>query len=210
MPQLCCSHRRSRLCRRPQPTCTQGHAVLAAAALLCLLASPTAGAIQPEEAETPKDADGGETAAWGGRWAPDERPNATNCRELWLEQPVDQFDYSGGSPTWKERYFLCDSLWNKSDPQVPVLFYAGNEGTVSNAVNTLGLVWDMAAELGALLIWGEVRCAGSRQNERPACVSAACVRCAAAPPGWRLSMQTPLPLPPHLKAAPLLRQELAS
>lgn len=100
------------------PACTACVQVraLAAAALLCLLASPTAGAIQPEEAD-------GETAAWGGRWPPAERPTAADCRELWREQRVDQFDGVGDAPTWQQRYFLCDSLWNRSDPQAPLLFY---------------------------------------------------------------------------------------
>ena len=36
----------------------------------------------------------------------------------------------------------------------------GNEGAVPKAVNTSGLMWQMAAELGGLLVFGEVRCQG--------------------------------------------------
>lgn len=165
-------------------------------------------------------------------------PTTANCTELWMDQPLDHFNYLPGQPTWQQRYFLCDQFLDASQPRPPVLFYgapkallhaqtrkpndanfkpitrsapchlppaAGNEGGITARVNNSGFLWQLASELGALLVWGEVR---RRRNSAPSC--------------HRRSLQLrrprstiflpavwptrPHPFPP---AAPLLRREPA-
>lgn len=104
-----------------------------------------------------------------GRLQPEPLSTA-NCSELYIEQPVDQFNFNAGAPTWRERYFVCDAFLRAGPRRPggqaapPLLFYAGNEGGVSKAVNTTGLMWDLAAELGALLLFGEVGAARGRRG----------------------------------------------
>lgn len=73
-----------------------------------------------------------------------------------MEQPADHFDYGSGAPTWRQRYYACESLWRRDDPLAPVLFYAGNESPVPSKMNNTGLMWQLAEEMGALLVFAEV------------------------------------------------------
>lgn len=96
----------------------------------------------------------------------DPRPSAANCSELFFEQPLDQSNYRR-QPTWRQRYFLCDQFLRGDEPAPTILFYVGNEGGVTNAVNNLGLLWELAAEWGALLVWAEHRYYGESQPAGP-------------------------------------------
>ncbi|PSC67864.1 inner membrane PPF-chloroplastic isoform B [Micractinium conductrix] len=104
------------------------------------------------------------------------RPNTANCSKLFLEQPVDQSCYNRDCATWQQRYYLCDSFYNAFVPAAPILFYVGNEGAVPKAVNTSGLMWQMAAELGGLLVFGEHRYYGVSQPENSTDAGAASFR----------------------------------
>ncbi|KAL4448364.1 hypothetical protein ABPG75_005583 [Micractinium tetrahymenae] len=90
------------------------------------------------------------------------RPSAANCTELFFEQPLDQSDYNE-QPIWLQRYFVCNQFLRQDEPAPTILFYVGNEGKVTNAVNNLGLLWELAAEWNALLVWAEHRYYGDSQ-----------------------------------------------
>ncbi len=69
-------------------------------------------------------------AAWGGPVQPPlltffagPLPSTANCSELYLEQPVDQSDYNAGTPTWRQHYFVCDTLFMAISPKYPIFFY---------------------------------------------------------------------------------------
>ena len=55
------------------------------------------------------------------------KPTTANCTELWMEQPVDQFNYNEDAPTWLQRYYVCSQFWNASDPLAPLFFYGAVE-----------------------------------------------------------------------------------
>ena len=46
---------------------------------------------------------------------------------------------------------------SRRGPGAPILFYTGNEANVELYINATGLMWERAAELGALLVWAEHR-----------------------------------------------------
>lgn len=81
------------------------------------------------------------------------RPSTANCTTHWREVPLDHFNYAE-TRTLRQRYFVYDAHWK---PDGPVLFYCGNEANVELYVNATGLMWERAAELGALLVWAEHR-----------------------------------------------------
>jgi len=81
-------------------------------------------------------------------------PGTPNVTTHWRDAPLDHFDFSE-ERTFKQRYFLHDSYW--SGPDGPILFYTGNEANVELYINSTGLMWERAAELGALLVFAEHR-----------------------------------------------------
>ncbi|KAL4433249.1 hypothetical protein ABPG77_003297 [Micractinium sp. CCAP 211/92] len=93
----------------------------------------------------------------------DPHPSAANCSELIFEQPLDHSDYNE-QPTWQQSYFLCDQFLRGDDPAPLILFYVGNEGPVTNAVSNMGLLWELAAEWRALLVWAESQPLGHSAN----------------------------------------------
>lgn len=82
-----------------------------------------------------------------------------NCTELWYTQTIDHFSWAAppmGSYTYQQRYFICsNSTWKQNGGAI--FFYNGNEGPVDLYVNNTGLMWENAAEFGALLIFAEHR-----------------------------------------------------
>lgn len=59
--------------------------------------------------------------------------------------------------TYMERLCVYDGYWGGADSGAPVFFYTGNESPVEEYVNNSGLVWDLAAEVGALIVFAEHR-----------------------------------------------------
>eukprot|EP00940_MAST-03C_sp_MAST-3C-sp2_P001488 g1488.t1 len=80
-------------------------------------------------------------------------PTSANCREDYFKQALDHFS-DNDTRTFKQRFF-----WNASYFRTggPVLYYTGNEADVTLYVNQTGLMWENAASLGALLVFGEHR-----------------------------------------------------
>ena len=54
-----------------------------------------------------------------------DKPTAGSSKTI--QQPIDQFN-SNSTGTFTQRYFMNDSMWNKSDPLAPVLLCVGGEG----------------------------------------------------------------------------------
>ncbi|ETW05690.1 hypothetical protein H310_03409 [Aphanomyces invadans] len=75
-----------------------------------------------------------------------------NCTEAYLTQPLNQFGATGN--TYEERYFVCDAEWKQGGP---IFFYTGNEANVELYLNHTGLMWENAAEFGAMLVFAEHR-----------------------------------------------------
>ena len=85
-------------------------------------------------------------------------PSSANCSELFFEQNIDHFNWAptgGQTPgsTFQQRYFVCDQHWHHK----AVFFYFGNEDDVTLYVNHTGLMWENAAQFGAMLIFAEHR-----------------------------------------------------
>ena len=88
-------------------------------------------------------------------WLPTtiDTPTSADCILSHFQQPLDHFD-SQITSTFKQRYFYNDTFFQ---PSGPILYYTGNEADVTLYVNATGLMWENAAELGALLVFGEHR-----------------------------------------------------
>ena len=73
---------------------------------------------------------------------------------------------TGQATTYEQRYFVCDRWWDKAR-HGPVFFYFGNEDNVELYVNHTGLMWESAAEFGALLLFMEHRSGPARAGRTP-------------------------------------------
>uniref|UniRef100_A0AAQ5WXA2 Lysosomal Pro-X carboxypeptidase n=1 Tax=Amphiprion ocellaris TaxID=80972 RepID=A0AAQ5WXA2_AMPOC len=67
---------------------------------------------------------------------------------------VDHFGFLEDD-TFKQRYLVADKHWQQ--PGGPVLFYTGNEGDITWFCNNTGFMWEVAEELGAMLVFAEHR-----------------------------------------------------
>ncbi|MEE6473119.1 hypothetical protein FKM82_009852 [Ascaphus truei] len=72
----------------------------------------------------------------------------------YFNQKIDHFGFSEDC-TFKHRYLIADTHWKK--PSGPILFYTGNEGDITWFCNNTGFMWDVAEELGAMLVFAEHR-----------------------------------------------------
>uniref|UniRef100_A0A8C9WAF8 Lysosomal Pro-X carboxypeptidase n=1 Tax=Scleropages formosus TaxID=113540 RepID=A0A8C9WAF8_SCLFO len=71
--------------------------------------------------------------------------------------PLLQIDHFGffEDGTFKQRYLVNDQHWHEEGN--PILFYTGNEGDITWFCNNTGFMWDVAEELGAMLVFAEHR-----------------------------------------------------
>ncbi|KAF0686756.1 Aste57867_21461 [Aphanomyces stellatus] len=83
------------------------------------------------------------------------------CNLSYVDQPLDHFTTTLG--TFRQRYFTCGIQWQA--PRGPIFFYAGHDADVEVYLNHSGLLWENAAEFGALLVFAEHRYFG---QSRPA------------------------------------------
>lgn len=76
-------------------------------------------------------------------------------------QYVDHFNYRGktSGATFQQKYLINDTWWKP--PYGPIFFYTGNEGTIELFAANSGLVWDLAPQFGALVVFGEHRYYGN-------------------------------------------------
>ncbi|XP_077578716.1 lysosomal Pro-X carboxypeptidase [Stigmatopora nigra] len=73
---------------------------------------------------------------------------------FYFEQKIDHFGFLEDG-TYKQRYLVADKYWHS--PGGPILFYTGNEGDITWFCNNTGFMWDVAGELGAMLVFAEHR-----------------------------------------------------
>ncbi|AWO98679.1 putative lysosomal Pro-X carboxypeptidase [Scophthalmus maximus] len=77
-----------------------------------------------------------------------------NYKTLYFDQKIDHFGFLEDG-TFKQRYLVADKHWEQ--PGGPVLFYTGNEGDITWFCNNTGFMWEVAEELGAMLVFAEHR-----------------------------------------------------
>lgn len=86
------------------------------------------------------------------------------CSERWRNATLDHFSRAATElnvTTFQQRYFFCDKHWRRgptaNSVKGPIFFYVGNEADVTLYLNATGLMWENAAEFGALLVFAEHR-----------------------------------------------------
>ncbi|XP_062408118.1 lysosomal Pro-X carboxypeptidase [Sardina pilchardus] len=77
-----------------------------------------------------------------------------NYETYYFDQEIDHFGFLENG-TFKQRYLVAGQHWRKDDG--PILFYTGNEGDIAWFCNNTGFMWDVAEELGAMLVFAEHR-----------------------------------------------------
>uniref|UniRef100_A0A3Q0TFM0 Lysosomal Pro-X carboxypeptidase n=1 Tax=Amphilophus citrinellus TaxID=61819 RepID=A0A3Q0TFM0_AMPCI len=75
-------------------------------------------------------------------------------KTFYFDQKIDHFGFLEDG-TFKQRYLLSDKYWQQ--PGGPILFYTGNEGDITWFCNNTGFMWEIAEELGAMLVFAEHR-----------------------------------------------------
>jgi lysosomal Pro-X carboxypeptidase len=101
---------------------------------------------------------------WRQADVPSSRPSTANCTWRTFQQPIDHFGSQSG--TFPQRYCMYDTWWRgasdggfdgPSGAPGPIFFYTGNESPVEEYINNTGLMWELAPQMGALLIFAEHR-----------------------------------------------------
>jgi len=82
-------------------------------------------------------------------------PSAANCTWNWIEQPLSHFA-RGVAGTYKQRICIYSEYW-QPHKGLPVFLYTGNESPVDEYVNNTGLMWDLAVQENALVVFAEHR-----------------------------------------------------
>jgi len=73
----------------------------------------------------------------------------------WYNQTLDHFTFTTDEK-FPQKYLINDTWWNK-DKSGPIFFYTGNEGIIEAFAENSGLMWDIAPQFGALLVFAEHR-----------------------------------------------------
>lgn len=74
----------------------------------------------------------------------------------WLDQNVDHFNFVNNK-TFKQRYLVNKAHWK---PNSVIFFYCGNEGDIEDFAKTMGLLWEMALDFKAMVVFAEQRYEG--------------------------------------------------
>ncbi|XP_076833256.1 lysosomal Pro-X carboxypeptidase [Brachyhypopomus gauderio] len=75
-------------------------------------------------------------------------------KTLYFDQQIDHFGFLENG-MFKQRYLVNDQHWRQENG--PILFYTGNEGDITWFCNNTGFMWDVAEEMGAMLVFAEHR-----------------------------------------------------
>ncbi|XP_064880227.1 lysosomal Pro-X carboxypeptidase isoform X2 [Oncorhynchus nerka] len=77
-----------------------------------------------------------------------------NYETCYFDQKIDHFGFLEDG-TFKQRYLVNNEHWDQKGG--PILFYTGNEGDITWFCNNTGFMWDVAEDLGAMLVFAEHR-----------------------------------------------------
>ncbi|XP_034851456.1 lysosomal Pro-X carboxypeptidase isoform X3 [Mirounga leonina] len=91
------------------------------------------------------------------RWSTSFTSRGTVAKKYsihYIEQKVNHFGFDADK-TFKQRYLIADEQWKKNGGSI--LFYTGNEGDITWFCNNTGFMWDVAAQLKAMLVFAEHR-----------------------------------------------------
>ena len=72
----------------------------------------------------------------------------------WFNQSLDHFSFTTNK-RFQQKYLVNDSYWDKAGG--PIFFYTGNEGKIEAFTENTGLMWNIASEFGAMLVFAEHR-----------------------------------------------------
>ena len=87
------------------------------------------------------------------------RAAPVNVTTAWFTQRIDQYSWrptATGATHYQQRYLYNDDFFRR-DGTGCIFFYTGNEGPVELYANHTGLIWENAAEHGALIVFAEHR-----------------------------------------------------
>lgn len=90
------------------------------------------------------------------------RMSIENMTCSFFTQPLDHFAPRGKSPTFQQRYCVYDGYAADTTKtgQTPILFYTGNESPLEQYINHTGLMWELAPQLQARVVFVEHRYEG--------------------------------------------------
>ncbi|CAG9759251.1 unnamed protein product [Ceutorhynchus assimilis] len=71
----------------------------------------------------------------------------------YIDMPLDHFSFTTNT-TFKLRYLVNDTYFAEDKP---IFFYTGNEGDISMFAQNTGFMFELAAKMGALLVFAEHR-----------------------------------------------------
>jgi lysosomal Pro-X carboxypeptidase len=84
-----------------------------------------------------------------------QQPSTNNCTWIYLDQPLSHFEKSNLG-TYKQRICVFSDYWTANQSQ-PIFLYTGNESPVEEYVNNTGLLWNLAKDYSALVVFAEHR-----------------------------------------------------
>nr|CAB3239873.1 dipeptidyl peptidase 2 [Phallusia mammillata] len=86
--------------------------------------------------------------------------NGAMFEERYFTQFVDHFNMETfGTTTYQQRYLITEQYWTKGSG--PIFFYTGNEGNIEGFQKASGLLVDLAAKMGAMVVFAEHRFYGT-------------------------------------------------
>lgn len=74
----------------------------------------------------------------------------------WFEQNVDHFNFINNR-TFEQRYLINTANWKRGSV---IFFYCGNEAEIEYFAKTMGLMWEMAPDFKAMVVFAEQRYQG--------------------------------------------------
>ena len=81
-------------------------------------------------------------------------PIPANFTVSWFDQRVDHFGFANND-RFKQRVITSADHWPGDN--LPIFFYAGNEGDIFDFANNTGWMWERAKEFQALVVFVEHR-----------------------------------------------------